>query len=87
MHDYRRFGYRVKRGTDEFKAIYAKRVGVERVNSRLKDKRRLDSHCLRGLAKMNLHCTMSVLAMNAMALAKVSSGRLDAVRTSARKLD
>ena len=84
VHDYRRFGYRIKRGTEEFKAIYRKRVAVERVNSRLKDKRRLDSHCLRGLQKLNLHCTLSVLAMNAMALAKV--GNLQDVRSSSRRI-
>ncbi len=87
VHDYRRFGYRIKRGTDEFSAIYRKRVSVERVNSRLKDKRRLDSHCFRGLQKLNLHCTMSVLAMNAMALAKIQSGQLLDIRSSTRKVD
>lgn len=86
VHDYRRFGYRIKRGTEEFSAIYRKRVSVERVNSRLKDKRRLDSHCLRGLQKLNLHCTMSVLAMNAMALAKIRTGKLDDIRSSTRRL-
>jgi hypothetical protein len=86
VHDYRRFGYRIKRGTEEFAAIYRKRVAVERVNSRLKDKRRLDSHCIRGLEKVNLHCTLSVLAMNAMALAKVQTGNLDNIRSSSRRL-
>jgi len=68
-----RFGYRVKRGTEEFAALYRKRAAVERVNSRLKDKRRLDSHCQRGLQKVNLHCTMAVIAMSAMALAKAEN--------------
>jgi hypothetical protein len=86
VHDYRRFGYRIKRGTEEFTSIYRKRVAVERVNSRLKDKRRLDSHCFRGLDKMNLHCTLSVLSMNAMALAKIKAGKLDEIRTTARKV-
>ena len=86
VHDYRRFGYRIKRGTEEFTFIYRKRVAVERVNSRLKDKRRLDSHCLRGLQKLNLHCTLSVIAMNAMALAKLDSGKSTDIRSSARKV-
>jgi hypothetical protein len=86
VHDYRRFGYRIKRGTEEFNTIYRKRVAVERVNSRLKDKRRLDSHCLRGLPKLNLHCTLSVLAMNAMALAKAKLGQLSEVRVTARRI-
>jgi len=86
VHDYRRFGYRIKRGTEEFTAIYRKRVAVERVNSRLKDKRRLDSHCLRGLQKLNLHCTLSVIAMNAMALVKAQTGQFSEVRCSSRKV-
>ncbi len=86
VHDYRRFGYRIKRGTDEAKAIYKKRVAVERVNSRLKDKRHLDLHCLRGLQKLNLHCTLSVLAMNAMALAKMQAGQPYELRQTARRV-
>jgi hypothetical protein len=86
VHDYRRFGYRIKRGTEEFETIYRKRVAVERVNSRLKDKRRLDSHCFRGLDKINLHCTLSVLAMNAMALVKVKTGPAQELRVTARRI-
>jgi hypothetical protein len=86
VHDYRRFGYRIKRGTEEFEEIYRKRVAMERVNSRLKDKRRLDSHCFRGLNKIDLHCTLSLIAMNAMALAKVKSGRLSEVRATTRRV-
>jgi hypothetical protein len=86
VHDYRRFGYRIKRGTEEFDIIYRQRKAVERVNSRLKDKRRLDSHCFRGLQKLNLHCTLSVLAMNAMALSKVKTDKLADIRGSCRKV-
>jgi hypothetical protein len=86
VHDYRRFGYRIHRGTEEFEKIYRKRVATERVNSRLKDKRRLDSHCFRGLNKIDLHCTLSLIAMNAMALAKVKSGRLSEMRVTARRI-
>jgi transposase len=83
-HDFRRFGYRIKRGTKEFDNIYSRRTAVERVNSRLKDKRRLDAHCTRGFDKINLHCTLSVLAMNAMALAKAKAGQLYQIRCSSR---
>lgn len=86
VNDYRRFGYRIKRGTDEFKRLYHKRAAAERVNSRLKDKRRLESHCSRGLKKIDLHCTLSVLTMNAMALAKVRAGKPSEVRSSSRKV-
>jgi hypothetical protein len=86
-NDYRHFGYRIKRGTKEFDDLYSQRTSAERVNSRLKDKRRLDTHCSRGLEKINLHCTLSVLAMNAMALAKVKNGDLHQIRCSSRKVD
>lgn len=86
IHDYRRFGYRVRRGTDEFTDLYHRRVAVERVNSRLKDKRRLDDHCFRGLKKIDLHCTLSVMTMNAMALAKVKAGQAHALRLTARRI-
>ena len=86
VHDYRRFGYRIKRGTEEFKTIYRKRVAVERVNSRLKDKRRLEAHCFRGLEKINLHCTLAVLTMNAMALAKVRAEKTNEMRYTARSI-
>lgn len=86
VYDYRRFGYRVSRDSEQWKELYHKRPATERINSRLKDKRRLDSHCIRGLKKINLHCTLSVLVMNAMALAKVQSGHLDELRISARKI-
>lgn len=86
VHDYRRFGYNITRGSEEWQELYHKRTAIERVNSRLKDKRRLDSHCFRGLEKINLHCTFSVLVMNAMALAKVQAGKYDKVRVSSRQI-
>ena len=86
VHDYRRFGYRLSRGSQQWKELYHQRPATERVNSRLKDKRRLNSHCFRGLKKINLHCTLAVLVMQAMALAKVKAGELDALRVTARKI-
>lgn len=86
VHDYRRFGYRISRSSDAWRELYHKRTAIERVNSRLKDKRRLDSHCFRGLEKIDLHCTFSVIVMNAMALAKAEAGQFDEVRFSCRKI-
>lgn len=86
VHDYRRFGYHMTRDSEEWRELYHKRTAIERVNSRLKDKRRLDSHCFRGLQKIDLHCTFSVIVMNAMALAKAEAGQFDEVRFSARKI-
>lgn len=42
-------------GSKEWKAIHAGRSSVERVNSRLKECRRLERHCFRGLTKVTLH--------------------------------
>lgn len=80
VHDYRRFGHRIKRRTQEYKRLYRKRGAIERVNARLKDHRRLESHCFRGFDSIEIHATLSVLVMQAMALAKVRAGRIDEVR-------
>jgi len=85
-HDYRRFGYHIPRTYPEWQELYNKRTAVERVFSRLKDKRRLDTHCFRGFKKLNLHCGLSILVMQAMALAKVKVGQVDEMRVCARKI-
>ena len=85
-HDYRRFGYHIPRTCPEWQELYNKRTAIERVFSRLKDKRRLNSHCFRGFRKINLHCTLSILVMQAMALAKVQAGQLHEVRVCARRI-
>ena len=59
---------------------------IGRVFSKLKDKPRLNSHCLRDFRKINLHCTLSILAMEAMALVKVQAGHLNEIRACARKI-
>ena len=85
-HDYRRFGYHVPRISPQWQELYNKRSAVERVFSRLKDKRRLDSHCFRGFKKINLHCTLSILVMQAMALSKAKNGQFEEVRVCARRI-
>lgn len=85
-HDYRRFGYHIPRTHPEWQELYNKRSAVERVFSRLKDKRRLDSHCFRGFQKINLHCILSILVMQAMALVRIEAGQLNEIRACARKI-
>ncbi len=85
-HDYRRFGYHVPRTSPQWQELYNKRTAIERVFSRLKDKRRLNSHCFRGFSKINLHCTLSILVMQAMALSKVQSGYSDEIRVCGRRI-
>lgn len=86
VHDYRRFGFRIKRGTDEWKEIYRKRVSAERCFSGLKDFRRLEDHCFRYFDRINTHTTLSVLTMQAMALAEAKAGRTNRVRVRARQV-
>ena len=86
VHDYRRFGYRIKRGTEEWNEIYRQRCSIERVYSRLKQARRLEVHCFRGFGAINVHATLSVLVMQATALAKVRVGQMDDLRVCVRRV-
>lgn len=86
VRDYRRFGFHMARTSEEWLEKYHKRVAVERTASRLKDKRRLNAHCFRGVKMVNLHCTLAIIVMQAMALAKVKSGEIDTLRETARKI-
>ncbi len=58
-------------GSKEWKAIYGKRSSVERVNSQLKECRRLEGHCFRGLAKATTHAMLGVAVMQATAVARL----------------
>ncbi len=61
-------------GSCQWKAIYNKRVSVERVFSRLKGYRKLDAIRTRGLLKVRLHVALSMLAMVGLALANMTGG-------------
>lgn len=86
VHDYRRFGYRIRRNTEEWNEIYNHRTSIERVNSRLKKQRRIDSHCFRGLEKMSLHCRLAILSLLAGALARAQKQELDKIRVCVRTI-
>lgn len=86
VQDYRRFGYRVPRHTEDWDIIYTYRVGIERIFSRLKGQRRLDAHCFRGLKKIELHCTLAMLCLVVGALAKARSHQVDELRDCARRV-
>ena len=70
--------------TAEWKAIYARRTAVERVNSRLKEHRRLNSVRVRGRWKVTLHAVLSVLALQASAVANQSRALVRKVRLGRR---
>ena len=59
----------------DWKAIYAKREGVERLFSRLKLHRRINSITVRGLSRVTAHCYVPMIVMNAMALAMPETPR------------
>lgn len=86
VHDYRRFGYRIKRGTEQWGRLYRKRSAIERTYSRLKQTRRLEGHCFRGFDSVNIHSTLSVLVMQAVALAKAKVGEMDDIRACVRQV-
>ena len=83
--DLRRVGP-VARVSKEFRETMAKRTSVERVNSRLKEARRLNDHCFRGIEKVTTHCLLSVLTMQAVAVAQARAGELGTIRQCLRKV-
>jgi IS5 family transposase len=76
----------VARVSPEWKRLWSMRSAVERVNSRLKECRRLESHCFRGLRKVALHCLLSVLVLQALALVHAETGTLGGLRRCVLKV-
>ena len=70
-------------GSKEWKALYNKRVSVERVFSRLKTYRKLDALRTRGLAKVWLHMALSIVSMNVSALVNATRDVADLRRSVA----
>ena len=70
----------LRRDSPEWKALYAKRQTIERTFKSMKQSRRLERHCTRGLRMIRLHFLMSMLAYQATALAAVRAGELDTMR-------
>jgi hypothetical protein len=73
-------------GSPEWQVHYNKRVSVERTFSRLKTYRKLDAIRTRRMAKVWLHVALSILVMNASAVARILEGRPDQLRECARTL-
>lgn len=65
--------------TAEWKMIYNRRTAIERLNSRLKGHRRLDSVRVRGRGKVLVHALLAVIVCQAQAVATES-------RASVRKV-
>ena len=73
-HDERVF-LPIARDSKKFKRIYKGRTSVERLNGRLDRDYMFEEHCIRGLAKMTLMVSLSMIIMNGMAIGKIKSGR------------
>ena len=79
-------GGQTRRGSPEWDALYARRWSVERVFKSLKESRRLDEHCTRGLKQITLHALMATLTYQANALVKVLAGEQESMRWQVRKV-
>ena len=64
----------VARDSYKFARLYKGRTAAERLNGRLDRDFMFEDHCIRGLKKMNLMVSLSLLTMNAMALGKIKCG-------------
>ena len=61
------------RFTDAWKRLYRQRMSIERIYRTLKHSRGLEGHCVRGLRKITLHATLSVLTCQSTALARLKA--------------
>jgi hypothetical protein len=64
----------VARDSMKFARLYKGRTAVERLNGRLDRDYMFEDHCIRGLKKMKLMVSLTLLTMNAMALGKIKQG-------------
>ena len=83
--DLRLFGI-IRRDGPEWKAHYVKRQAIERVFKSLKESRRLERHCVRGLRQITLHILMSTLTFQATALVRILAGEAEWMRWMVRKV-
>ena len=76
----------VRRGSQEWKDLYTKRQAIERVFKSMKESRRLERHCIRGLRQVTLHAVMSALTFQATVLVRLQAGETDLMRWMVRKV-
>ena len=76
----------VRRGSQEWKDLYTKRQAIERVFKSMKESRRLERHCLRGLRQITLHAAMSALTFQATVLVRLRAGEPEWMRWMVRKV-
>ena len=83
--DIRMFGV-IRRDSPEWKALYRQRQAIERVFKSMKESRRLERHCVRGLRQIRLHAMMSVLTHQATALVRILAGEARWMRWQVRRV-
>ena len=76
----------LRRDSQEWTNLYTKRQSIERVFKSLKESRRLNAHCVRGLRQVTLHALMSVLTFQATALVRVLGGEREWMRWMVRRV-
>ena len=76
----------LRRGSQEWKGLYTKRQAIERVFKSMKESRRLERHCIRGLRQITLHAVMSALAFQATVLVRLWAGEVEWMRWIVRKV-
>jgi hypothetical protein len=65
----------IARDSNKFRRVYKGRTAVERLNGRLDRDYMFEEHCIRGLLKMKLMVTLSMIIMNGMAIGKLKNGK------------
>ena len=81
-----RFFSWIPRHTKTWKDLYTQRQAIERMFKSMKQSRRLENHCIRGLRHVTLHSLISLLTYQATALAKVKAGKLESMRWMVKKV-
>ena len=65
----------IARDSEKFKKLYKGRTAVERLNGRLDRDYMFEGHCIRGLKKMTLMVSLSMIVMNGMTIGKIKNGK------------
>lgn len=71
----------VARQSYKWNRIYNARTSVERVNSRLDVSYGFENHTVRGIDKMRLKCSLSLMVMLAMAVGRIKEKQADKMRS------
>ena len=70
----------LSRLSPEWKKLYRLRMGIERTFRSLKHSRGLEQHCARGIKKISLQATLSVLTYQATMVARLKVGDVSGMR-------